>query len=102
MKENGVILSNASTNVVNFLKANMSLPHAAYAIARWQLQRVFLEIKVGDVNRNHGFDYRIVIGFCSMLQSAQWVIATIIFCKSGIFFAYFAIVLMEHQVFVCP
>jgi len=34
LKENGVIFSNASTNVVTFLKANMSLPHAAYAIAR--------------------------------------------------------------------
>jgi len=66
LKADGIIFHNASTNVVNFLKANMSLPHAAYAIAIRQLQRVFWEIKVGDVNRNHGFDCRIVIGSHSM------------------------------------
>jgi hypothetical protein len=66
LKANGVILHNASINVVNFLKANMSLLHAAYAIAKQQLQRVFLEIKARDVNRNHGFDCRTVIGFHSI------------------------------------
>jgi len=44
----------------------MSLPHDAYVTAKRQLQQVFLEIKVGDVNRNHGFDCRKVIGFHSM------------------------------------
>jgi len=44
----------------------MSLPHAAYVIAKRQLQQVFLQIKVGDVNRNHGFDCRTIIGFHSM------------------------------------
>lgn len=58
LKANGVILHNASIDVVNFLKANMLLPHTAYATTKRQLQQVFWEINVGDVNKNHGFDCR--------------------------------------------
>jgi hypothetical protein len=62
----GIILRHASTDVVDFLRTNMSLHHVAYAIARRQLQQMFWEIKVGDVKKNHGFDCKTIIGSHSM------------------------------------
>ncbi len=71
LKADGVVFHTILINVLNFLKANMSLLHATYATTRRQLQRIFWEIKVGDVNRNHGFDCRTLLVFVACIQSTQ-------------------------------
>ncbi len=45
-----------------FLNIAINLPHATYDFAKLQVDRIFWEIKVGDVAREHSFDVRTVIG----------------------------------------
>lgn len=102
LKVDGIILHNVLIDVVNFLKTNMSLPHVACATTKQQLQQMFCEIKVGDVNRNHGFDCRTIIGSHSMHSICSMSHRNNVLLQVKDFSAYVAIVLMEHQVFVCP
>lgn len=99
MKADGAILHNAF-DVVNFLKANMSLPHAAYASTRQQMQRVFWKIKIGDVNRDHGFNCRIVSGSHSMHLVHSMNHYNNVLLQVSDFRAFIATSLMECQVFV--
>ena len=59
--QDGVILQNAH-DVVMFLEKTMDRQHLAYEGARRDVNRNFWEIKLGDVNRDHGYDCRTIVG----------------------------------------
>jgi hypothetical protein len=100
LKSEGAILHNAY-DVVNFLRISMSLLHAAYAIARQLVQLVFWEIKIGDIDRTHGFDCRIVSDSCKMhsIRSRSHYNKSLLQTRD--YPASVAIALMDHQVFLC-
>ncbi len=69
MKPNGILIQNAK-DVVSFLRSSMSLGHAAYENAQLHVDRNFIKIKVGEVNRTHRYNRQIVVNSRS-LQSMR-------------------------------
>jgi hypothetical protein len=55
-KQHGILLQNAQ-HVISFLWSLMNLGHAIYENAQFHVDYIFIEIKVGEVNRTHGSNY---------------------------------------------
>jgi hypothetical protein len=65
LKSNGILLQNAQ-DVVSFLRSLMSLGHATYENVRLHVDQNFIEIKIGEMNRTHGYNCQIIEGFRSL------------------------------------
>ncbi len=55
LQANGAKLHNAS-DVTNFLRIAMNVSHVAYSRAKLEVVKKFIEIKVGEVDRQHLFN----------------------------------------------
>lgn len=56
LKVNGIPLQNAA-QVVSFLQSSINSEHATYEHVWMDVKHNFIEVKVGEANMTHGYDW---------------------------------------------
>ncbi len=56
LKQHGILFQNAQ-HVISFLQSSMNLGHATYENVQFHVDYIFIEIKVGEMNKTHGSNY---------------------------------------------